>query len=93
MNLDGQTYDEATVSLETGNLLLLYTDGITEAASPASSGIKSTLFGTDRVDEVLLKVGAASAEECIARIRSAVAEFCANSPPTDDQTLIALRCL
>jgi sigma-B regulation protein RsbU (phosphoserine phosphatase) len=85
--LEGQTYDEATVTVQPGDLLLLYTDGVTEVASPTSG----ELFGTDRLDQQLQDCRT-SADDCIDRIRTAVARFCDNSPPTDDQTLIAIRC-
>ena len=90
--IDGQTYDESTVTLERGDLLLLYTDGITEAMAPKAPGSRQ-LFGLERLDKLLLDCGAASADGCIARVRSAVAAFCGNQPPTDDQTLLAIRCL
>jgi len=91
--LEGQPYDQAAVTLEAGDLLLLYTDGITEAmAPPVRGGGPRTLFGTDRLDELLLDCGGASAAACVERVRAAVSAFCGNAPPTDDQTLIAIRC-
>ena len=86
----GQTYQEAAVRLESGDLLLLYTDGITEAASPQKED--GAIFGTDRLDKLLLDCTATSADECIARIRAEVSAFSENAPPVDDQTLIAIRC-
>jgi sigma-B regulation protein RsbU (phosphoserine phosphatase) len=88
-----QTYSEATVTLELGDLLLLYTDGIVEAMAPADSPAAGTQFGTDRLDKVLLECSASSAQECIAKICSALTVFGAGAAPTDDQTLIAIRCL
>jgi sigma-B regulation protein RsbU (phosphoserine phosphatase) len=88
--VEGQHYDEATVTMSTGDLLLLYTDGITEAERP-SEGMEA-LFGTERLDQLLLGGGGRSADECLARIRSALAEFCECAAPTDDQTLVAIRC-
>jgi serine phosphatase RsbU (regulator of sigma subunit) len=73
--------------------LLLYTDGITEAIAPANSANAGAMFGTDRLDELLLDCPTLSTEECLNRIRTAVADFCENTPPTDDQTLIAIRCV
>ena len=90
--LDGESYGQATVTLERGDLLLLYTDGITEASPPVKGDGPRQLFGTDRLDRLLLDCGAASAEGCVARVRAEVAAFCENAPPTDDQTLIAMRC-
>jgi sigma-B regulation protein RsbU (phosphoserine phosphatase) len=91
--LDGQAYGQATVTLEPGDLLLLYTDGITEAMAPRPDGGGRELFGTDRLDAVLMDggEGATDAEGCIGRVRAAVADFSGHAPPTDDQTLIAVR--
>jgi sigma-B regulation protein RsbU (phosphoserine phosphatase) len=91
--LEQQAYGQATVRLEPGDLLLLYTDGITEAMSPRQACGSRDLFGVERLDALLLDCGAASAEGCVAAVRSAVTAFSANAPPTDDQTLIAIRCL
>ncbi len=88
--LAGQVHDEATVALRPGDLLLFYTDGITEAAAP--SGGADELFGTDRLDTLLLECRGGTADDCIARIRSEVAAFCDNAPLADDQTLVAIRC-
>ena len=91
--LDAQPYCQSTVTLERGDLLLLYTDGITEAMPPLRGAEQRQLFGADRLDKLLLDCGANSAEECVGRIRTEVAAFSENAPPTDDQTLIAIRCL
>lgn len=90
--VEDQTYRQTTTTLERGDLLLLYTDGITEARSPkAANGLE--LFGIERLDELLLNCGSRSAQECIDGIRAELAAFSANAPIIDDQTLIAVRCL
>jgi sigma-B regulation protein RsbU (phosphoserine phosphatase) len=91
--LEEQPYGESTVRLEHGDLLLLYTDGITEAMSPARGPEGRELFGTGRLDNELLSLGDANAARCVERIRAALAEFCAGQQAGDDQTLIAIRCL
>jgi sigma-B regulation protein RsbU (phosphoserine phosphatase) len=91
--LEDQAYGQATVTLQSGDLLLLYTDGITEAMAPMRAEGSRELFGLERLDAVLLDCGAASAAGCIERVREEVALFSENAPPTDDQTLIAIRCL
>jgi sigma-B regulation protein RsbU (phosphoserine phosphatase) len=88
----GQTYGQAQIQLHPRDLLLLYTDGITEAMAPLRGADRRNLFGVERLDEVLLSCGGASAQACIARVRAAVASFCESAPQADDQTLIALRC-
>jgi sigma-B regulation protein RsbU (phosphoserine phosphatase) len=86
-----QHYGQATVTLERGDLLLLYTDGITEAMAPAANGARE-LFGVERLDKLMLSFCKNSTEDCLSRIRTAVTDFTANTPPTDDQTLLAIRC-
>jgi sigma-B regulation protein RsbU (phosphoserine phosphatase) len=91
--LDDEPYGRATAELQPGDLLLLYTDGITEAMAPLKGATSRQLFGVERLDRLLLDCGATSAQGCIARIRTELAAFCEGTPPTDDQTLIAMRCL
>ncbi|MEX2139815.1 MAG: PP2C family protein-serine/threonine phosphatase [Pirellulales bacterium] len=89
--VDDQTFEQASLAVKPGDLLLLYTDGITEAIAPSNGSNAGAMFGTDRLDDLLLACPALGTEECLGRIRAAVAEFCENTPPTDDQTLIAIR--
>ena len=91
--LDEQPYDESTVTLEKNDLLLLYTDGITEASPPPKAKESRRLFGTSRLDQVLLDSPSATTTQTLINIRAAVAAFTENAPPSDDQTLLALRCL
>jgi sigma-B regulation protein RsbU (phosphoserine phosphatase) len=83
-------YEQAVVTLDPGDLLVLYTDGITEAMRPGRSG--KDLFETTRLDATLLACGGASPAECVRRVREAVDAFTGNSPATDDRTMIAIRC-
>jgi sigma-B regulation protein RsbU (phosphoserine phosphatase) len=92
--LDEQPYGQSSVTLQHGDLLLLYTDGITEAMAPRQAPDKPReLFGTTRLDELLLSCKGCTAQECITRIRADVATFTANAAQGDDQTLVAMRCL
>jgi sigma-B regulation protein RsbU (phosphoserine phosphatase) len=88
---EGPAYEQATVALEPGDLLLLYTEGITEAMAPSPSPDSHHLFGLGRLDELLLDCAAGPAAKCLERVLRAVADFTENAPPIDDQTLIALR--
>jgi sigma-B regulation protein RsbU (phosphoserine phosphatase) len=87
-----ERYHQATIALQSGDLLLLYTDGITEAISPPKGTGPRDLFGVERLDQVLLACGGVSAEGCVTRVREELSAFCENALPTDDQTLIAIRC-
>ena len=88
----GQSYNEITVGLEPGDLLLLYTDGATEAMAPGPEAERQ-LFGVERLDSLLIECDTRSAADCIARIGAELADFRGQAGPADDQTLIALRCL
>lgn len=87
--VDAQTYDEASVVLSPGDLLLLFTDGIIEATSPADG----SQFGVDRLDRVLVQCRQGSTSECIRQIQTTLTSFCENAPLADDQTVIAMRCI
>lgn len=91
--LEEETFDDATLTLQKGDLLLLYTDGITEAMAPETSDGRRELFGQDRLDQVLIESACNSAEDCITRVRKAVSDFGQHSALMDDQTLIAIRCM
>jgi sigma-B regulation protein RsbU (phosphoserine phosphatase) len=91
--LDAQVYEQASDTLERGDLLLLYTDGIIEASARQPGSRRRELFEAERLDNLLLGCGNGPAQDCIDKIRAGVAEFTRDAPPTDDQTLIALRCL
>jgi sigma-B regulation protein RsbU (phosphoserine phosphatase) len=91
--MDDQVFEQAHLKIQPGDLLVLYTDGITEALAPPESASERAIFGTRRLDELLLSCPALDTGECLDRIRTAVAEFREHAPPTDDETLIAIRCL
>jgi sigma-B regulation protein RsbU (phosphoserine phosphatase) len=91
--LEEKGYGQATVVLEPGDLLLLYTDGITEAAAPAKAGEDRDLFGLERLDALLLECPLSSPAQCIRQIKEAVTSYSGNALPTDDQTLLAIRCV
>jgi serine phosphatase RsbU (regulator of sigma subunit)/anti-sigma regulatory factor (Ser/Thr protein kinase) len=80
-------YSLAEARLDRGDLLLLYTDGVTEALNA-----QGALFGETRMLATLsgLGGGAASAIEVL---RDAMRLFCGNQPQSDDVTLLALRFL
>jgi sigma-B regulation protein RsbU (phosphoserine phosphatase) len=88
---EGQRYREASVMLERGDVLVLYTDGITEAMAPRREG-PPELFGVERLDGVLVESAGRGAQEMVDRIGVAVQEFSGKSPPADDQTVIVVRC-
>jgi sigma-B regulation protein RsbU (phosphoserine phosphatase) len=86
--MDGITYEESSLDLSPGDLLLLYTDGITEARGPG--GPPTPLFGEHRLDDTLAS-GSDDPDAAIRRVVDGVEAFTGGSPPTDDRTLVAAR--
>jgi sigma-B regulation protein RsbU (phosphoserine phosphatase) len=82
----GETYACQTTTLRDGDLLLLYTDGITEAQNASEA-----LFSEHRLEEFLLTTSGESAGEAGAGLIDAVMKFQGAAPQFDDITLVALR--
>ena len=84
---ESETFQEASVQLERGDILLLYTDGITEA-----QGTAEDLFGIDRLTRAF-RDGSDRPAELIDRLRDAVRAHEHGTAAGDDQTLVAARVL
>ena len=77
---------EAEIALRPGDVVLLYTDGITEAANAAGE-----LFGMQRLTALLAAHATAPAEDILQTIVEAIEGFQAGTPLSDDATLIVLK--
>lgn len=85
------TYEEMGVILEPDDLLVAYTDGITEAVRCGVG--RRTQFGTERLDQVLIEADRLPAFGCVERVVAAVDAFTGACEPADDQTMLAMRVL
>jgi len=83
------TYEDVGMTLEPEDLLVIYTDGITEAMRPGIDGLE--LFGLERLDQVLSESSSDRTSDCAERVRKAIAKFTNDAAPTDDQTMLILR--
>lgn len=83
------TYEDESITLEPEDLLVIYTDGITEAMRTGIDGLE--LFGTARLDKVLTESGSGRTSDCMERVTKAMAAFTDDAAPTDDQTMLILR--
>jgi len=84
-------FEQLTVELQSGDLLVLYTDGITEAEPPGSNGEKQ--YGLERFDQLLRDCGSGAAQQCVDQVCETIAAHCEHTQPTDDQTMIAMRVI
>jgi sigma-B regulation protein RsbU (phosphoserine phosphatase) len=72
--------------LSPGDVLVMYTDGVTEAFDP-----QREQFGTERLDEAVTGLAHRSAAEILAGIVGRVAAFAGDAPQSDDLTLAVLK--
>jgi sigma-B regulation protein RsbU (phosphoserine phosphatase) len=79
-------YQRVDVNLGRGDLLLLYTDGITEAADPDNEE-----FGLDRLQAVVAKHLQEPLVALASWIENAVEVFADGTPYGDDRTMVMLR--
>ncbi len=89
--LPDQNYTQQTVSIKHGEVVVLFTDGITEAAGSSSEKISENLFGEERLIGVVRASLAKSAAEIQAAILQAISDHTANAPQYDDITLVIIK--
>jgi len=82
----GMRYDEFRCGLGPGDLLLLYSDGVTEAVNLAGEE-----FGEERLIDLVKSRAGASAAAIVAEIQTAVEQWAAGQPASDDITVVAAR--
>jgi phosphoserine phosphatase RsbU/P len=81
-------YAEQCEHLDLGDILVLYSDGITEANNPDYDE-----YGEDRLIEVLKQHRTEPAAAIVDRVTRSLAEFTAGAPQADDITLAVARRL
>jgi sigma-B regulation protein RsbU (phosphoserine phosphatase) len=86
IHADTQYQSSQEFLLDSGDLLLLLTDGLEEAMSA-----EDTFFGIDRVIEVLRAHRAESAQQIVEALYQAVRRFAGNAPQLDDLTTIVVK--
>ena len=79
-------FEEKRVTLNPGDTILLYTDGIIEAENP-----QGEFFGTARLCEILNKTLDLSSEQIIHGIIADLQDFCGTKTFNDDITLVILK--
>ena len=82
----GRAYPDGSVTLGSGDLLVLYTDGVTEASNPDEAE-----FGLERLTEVVRAHRTASLEDLEVAINEELGAFASGVPFADDRTLVLLR--
>jgi sigma-B regulation protein RsbU (phosphoserine phosphatase) len=85
---ENSKYEERPLGLIPGDIIVLYTDGVTEAKNE-----KEEEFGTKRLKQVINDSCHLSAPEIQNNIYQTVKDFTGNLPQADDLTLIVIKVL
>jgi serine phosphatase RsbU (regulator of sigma subunit) len=81
-------FSDTVVALEKGDILTLFTDGVTEQENEAGDE-----FSLTRLEEVVLEQQAESASTLVGRITDAVSTFAGDKPQADDLTVVVVKIL
>jgi len=84
----GIQYDQQTIDLEAGDLLVAFTDGVTEAPNRNSEE-----FGDQRVTELLVRLADRPLDRIAEEIISSVGAWAGDLERHDDTTLVLARRL
>jgi phosphoserine phosphatase RsbU/P len=78
--------EEKKINLESGDVIVFYTDGVTEAIDN-----KGELFGEERLYELVKSSNNLSAKDMVDKINESVREFSQDQSQFDDITLMVLK--
>lgn len=84
--LEGMKFKQGSFELGKGDIVYLYTDGVTEANDP-----EGEMFGMARLMEALNSDTTASVKDIDANVRRAIAEFVKDEPQFDDTTSLVFK--
>jgi len=82
----GTTFEVASAQLQCGDVLLICSDGVTEAHA-----VDEDMFGETRLRSSLEGCSGLTADEICRRVVGEVQQFAGNSPQADDITLVVVR--
>ena len=86
--LEGIRFKEHEFTLNPGDSLYVYTDGVTEATNK-----DDVLFGTDRMLEALNKKPDSDPKTLLETVRSDIDDFVGTAPQFDDITMLGFKYL
>ncbi len=79
-------YNEGKVHLSPGEIIVIYSDGVTEAEDASE-----TLFGEQRLQEIIKKNKNLSSQKIMAEIYKEVKNFQGGTEQDDDITLVVIK--
>jgi phosphoserine phosphatase RsbU/P len=83
---EGRTYGQSSIDLGPGDVLLVFTDGVTEAMDS-----EDKLYSDERLVSTLGELGVIAADSVLQTVSDSVDEFARGAEQADDITMIALQ--
>ena len=83
---EGFPYQESTLQLEKGDMLVTFTDGVTEACDPDNN-----LYGEERLEALLATLKGNTAQQVTSAIDNAVNAHANGAEQSDDITIMAIK--
>jgi len=80
------TYGEESAKLEDGDMLVIFSDGVSEALSATEDE-----FGDERLIEAVQSAGRGSAQQVVDKVLESLKAFTHGAPQSDDVTLVVVR--
>jgi len=84
--LSGMPYEQGTIKLELGDILFLYTDGISEAENA-----EGDMFGEEKMKELFLRNSSQAPQKLKELLEGEVKDFIGKTPLSDDFTLLIAK--
>lgn len=78
-------YNSNSIDLESGDKIILFTDGVSEAMNPYSEE-----FSENRLEQIAINTSSLSAAETMNNIRKEIEEFVQGAPQSDDLTMLII---
>jgi len=86
--IEDAPFEQHTLRLNPSDLVLLYTDGVTDAVDAHLQD-----FGMERLQRLILDHQHAPAADVVAALEGAIRDFAASTAPFDDMAMVVIKCL
>jgi sigma-B regulation protein RsbU (phosphoserine phosphatase) len=86
--LEDARFEQHSLRLNRGDLILFYTDGVTDAVDAQGQD-----FGMERLQRVLLEHRHASAADVVVALERAIGDLVGSAAPFDDVAMVVIKCL
>lgn len=84
------TYERGVVRVQPGDTIVLYTDGMIEAAPGGQEGVDGAEYGVERLIALTRRLAGRSAREIGEALLADVESYTGDAPQSDDRTVLVL---